>query len=252
MISRCLDSVLRQTLSPNEIIIVDDGSEDDTSAIIQNYNDPRIRYLILEENRGAQAARNYGITMSQGDWIAFLDSDDEWVPQKLEKQIQYLAKVDFDPFTVVHTNAIVIETSTGSQLSFNLAFEGDNIYPDLLCNFGPMFQGMLVSYQALEKIEFLDENVPSFQEWDTAIRLAKHCKFKYLEEPLFIYYIHQADRISNDNQRWIDGYSYIIHKYKNDILHYCGEYIWKQHLKILQNRKESISSISSPGSPVEE
>jgi len=87
----CLDSVLAQTFSPAEIIIIDDCSTDDTVLIVGSYSEPRVRCIVLEKNFGAQAARNRGILEAKGEWIAFHDSDDEWMPDKLERQIQALA-----------------------------------------------------------------------------------------------------------------------------------------------------------------
>lgn len=219
----CLDSVLAQTFKPLEIIVVDDCSTDETVAIVNSYSKLAVRCIVLKKNSGAQAARNCGIREARGDWIAFQDSDDKWLPDKLEKQIQALAVVGFDPWTVVHTNAIWLQVSTGRRLRIELpVVEGDNVYPLLLSRPAPMFQGMLVSRQAIEKTGLLDEQVPSYQEWDTSISLAKHCRFIYLREPLFIYYLH-GETISSNIKRDIEGYQYIIDKYKNEIIQHCGK-----------------------------
>jgi glycosyltransferase involved in cell wall biosynthesis len=218
----CLDSVLAQTFKPLEIIVVDDCSTDETAAEVNSYSNPGVRYIVLGKNSGAQAARNCGIREAKGDWIAFQDSDDEWLPDKLEKQVHALAEVGFDLWTVVHTNAIWLDISTGRRLPIELpVVEGDNVYPLLLNRPAPMFQGMLVSRQAIEKIGLLDEKVPSYQEWDASICLAKYCRFIYLKETLFIYYMH-GETMSNDMKRDIHGYQYIIDKYKNEIIKHCG------------------------------
>lgn len=87
----CLDSVLNQTYSPIEIIVVDDCSTDMTVPVIKSYSDIRIRCIVLDKNSGAQAARNRGIKEAKGEWIAFQDSDDEWSSQnKLEYEIKIL------------------------------------------------------------------------------------------------------------------------------------------------------------------
>jgi glycosyltransferase involved in cell wall biosynthesis len=226
----CLDSILEQTVSPLEVIVVDDCSTDDTVDIVRSYQDPRIRCIVLDKNSGAQVARNRGIKEAKGEWIAFQDSDDEWVPEKLERQVAALSKVNFDPFTVIHTNCYLFYPETGKKDIWNLPeMEGNNLYPLLLSRPGPMFQGMLVSRLALEKIGYLDEKAPSYQEWATSIRLAQICTFIHLKEPLFIYYLHQGETISKNKLKEITGYQYIIDKFHNDILKFCGDRMWEEH-----------------------
>jgi len=88
LIGRAIQSVLNQTYQDFEVIVVDDGSTDNTEEIVKSFNDPRIRYIRHEKNKGAAAARNTGIKAARGKYIAFQDSDDEWLPEKLEKQMK--------------------------------------------------------------------------------------------------------------------------------------------------------------------
>ena len=88
LVGRAIRSVLNQTYQDFEIIVVDDGSTDNTEEVVKSFNDPRIRYIRHEENKGAAAARNTGIKAAKGKFIAFQDSDDEWLPKKLEKQME--------------------------------------------------------------------------------------------------------------------------------------------------------------------
>ncbi|MCK4819314.1 glycosyltransferase family 2 protein, partial [bacterium] len=96
-ITQAIDSVLAQTYTDYEIIVVDDGSTDNTKEVMEPYMD-RIRY-IYQENAGVSAARNTGIKAAKGDWVAFLDSDDEWLPGKLAVQIR---AVERHPQLVAH------------------------------------------------------------------------------------------------------------------------------------------------------
>jgi len=101
-LGRAIDSVLIQSLKPVEIIIVDDGSTDGTQELI-SINYPDITY-IKSENKGVSAARNLGIKHGQSDWLAFLDSDDEWLPNKLEKQSAAISNQK--EYKVVHCDEI--------------------------------------------------------------------------------------------------------------------------------------------------
>ena len=89
-IEETIDSVLAQTYTNWELIIVDDCSTDDTDAVVARYEDPRIRYLKNEKNSGAAVSRNRALREAKGRWIAFLDSDDLWTPDKLQKQIRFM------------------------------------------------------------------------------------------------------------------------------------------------------------------
>ena len=93
-IGRAIESVLDQTYQDFEIIVIDDGSKDNTENIVKSFDDTRITYIRLKDNKGAAVARNTGIGTARGKFIAFQDSDDEWLPQKLAKQMEVFEKVD--------------------------------------------------------------------------------------------------------------------------------------------------------------
>ena len=228
----CLDSVLKQTLSAYEIIIVDDCSTDNTAEILKSYKDSRIRHIVLEKNSGAQAARNRGILEASGEWIAFLDSDDEWILNKLELQMNALQRVLFDEMTVVHTDCWRYEPTTNQRELWRLPeIDGPGLFSRLLSAPGPLFPAILTSRKALDKIGLLDERVPSYQEWDTSIRLAKECRFIHLSEPLFVYHLHEGETISKDSHRDIEGYQYIVDKFSQAIIENCGLEVLEAHLR---------------------
>jgi len=226
-ISYCLDSVLAQTYKNLEIIVVDDCSMDSTVSIVRNHPDPRVRCVVLEKNSGAQAARNRGILEAKSDWIAFQDSDDEWSPDKLEKQVSVLANADYNPWSFLYCNAYRLEKARGiKSIRLCPVVEGENQYSTLLQSPAPLFPTIITSKEALEKIGYLDEQVPSFQEWDTSIRLAKYCRITHLKEPLMVYHAGAGDAISGSATKHVEGLSYIISKYESDIKAFCGEEAW--------------------------
>lgn len=244
MIVPCIESVLAQSYPVNEIIIVDDHSTDDTIKQLNKFKD-NIIILKTEKQSGAQTARNIGIKSAKSEWIAFLDSDDEWLPNKIEKQISALKKFAYDQWTVVHGDCYIKNTNSDKKNHWQLeSINGENVYKQLLSKSGTLFPSILTSKQALEKINYLDENTPSYHEWDTAIRLAKHCRFIHIQEPLFIYNIHK-NTISKNSDTSVEGYQYIINKFKDEINELCGEEVFTNHLIInsvfaLNNNKNKL------------
>jgi len=230
-IKYCLDSVINQTYKNLEIIVVDNGSSDSTADIVKQYSDERIKIIKLDKNSGAQHARNVGIKSATSEWITLLDSDDEWLLDKIEKQLKILEENNWNKHLVIHSDAILKDVVNNTVSDFNIPFvDGDNVYPLLLEHSSPFFQAIFTSKQAFEEIGYLDEDVPSYQEWDTSIRLAKICKFIQMKEATFIYYLHDGETISKSNERDIQGYGYIINKHRKDIIKYCSKEVWSNHL----------------------
>jgi glycosyltransferase involved in cell wall biosynthesis len=230
-IGYCINSILNQTYKNLEIIIVDDLSIDNTNDKVKEINDNRIRYISLTNKVGAQAARNKGIKESKGRWIAFLDSDDEWLPQKLEKQVSILQTNNLNPNIVVHCNCYRYYPKDNRREVWNLSvIEGVEAYKKLLKFPAPLFQAMLVSKIALEQIDFLDERVISFQEWETSIRLSMICEFVHIQEPLFLYYLYDGNTISKNKKNEINGYQYIIEKHREEIIKQVGIKVYRNHL----------------------
>lgn len=229
-IERCLYSVCNQTYKNIEIIVVDDCSNDTSVDLVKNYKDSRIRLIELNKKSGAQEARNKGIQVAEGEFIAFLDSDDFWEPDKLEIQYNILKDNKFDKYLVIHGDCYCFDEVKNKKWKWNLPLTQGNCYLDLLKRPSPMFQAILTSKQALLEIGLLDTNVPSYQEWDTSIRLSKICSFLHIRKPLFTYVLHSGETISKDLKRDITGYSYIVHKFKNEMISHG---LYNMHLKEL-------------------
>ena len=219
-ISEALKSIQEQTFPDWEAIVVDDGSTDDTVAVVEEFcrNDSRIVMLRHKLNRGAQAARNTGIKAARGEWIAFLDSDDQWLPESLELRLNVAIR---ENVPVVHSRANIVHPGKPMQL-YDLPAWSGWIYKDVLSREGPVFQALLVKKEALERIGYLDEAVVAYQEWDTAILLAQYCHFGFEPKPTFIYDYSCQDSISRNSIQAGRGYEYIVHKHIKDILRYLG------------------------------
>lgn len=229
-IVRCVHSVLDQTVSAFEVIVIDDHSMDATADIVESIKDFRVRLIRLERNFGAQAARNCGIREARGKWIAFQDADDEWLPEKLEKQLACLNNVGNDEMTVVHTDVFWSGKAHKGDLPVSLPLvDGDSALEVLLQGPGPLLQGILVSRKALAVIGYLDEAAPAYHEWDTAIRLARVCRFIHLREQL-VHYYRQPGSISSNGRRDLSGYQYVMDKFSDLIRSSGNEHIWEDHL----------------------
>jgi glycosyltransferase involved in cell wall biosynthesis len=233
-IGYCLRSVLEQTYAASEIIIVDDKSTDDTVAIVRQFNDPRIMIIEQPVNQGAQAARNTGIKAAKNLWIALQDSDDEWLPNRLEEGVKALQSVQFAPFTMVHSNCYLFFEATQEKRLWELPLmqgTSQEVLPKILAEPGPMFQGLLTSKKALEAIGLLDEQVPSYQEWDTSIRLAQVCQVIHIRQPLFIHYFHEGDRVSTKKYQTIKGFHFNRLKHKELIIKVLGRQFYDENVR---------------------
>jgi glycosyltransferase involved in cell wall biosynthesis len=229
-VQSAIQSVLDQTYSNLEAVVVDDRSIDNTVQIIEEYarKDPRIRLIVHNERKGAQAARNTGTKAGSGEWIAFLDSDDKWLPDSLNSRLQAAATSGSH---VVHTDCYVVDPeATGVRRMGVRPMEGD-IYRQLLRKFRPVFPALLVSREALASIGYLDETIVSCQEWDTAIRLAKHYEFSFVPQATSICDCGHPDTVSKDSFRTALGYEQVFTKHRRSILHYLGPKTLASHYR---------------------
>jgi glycosyltransferase involved in cell wall biosynthesis len=201
ILHKAIDSIFNQTYKNVEVIIVDDGSTDDTQKMLMGYGD-RIR-VIYQQNAGPSAARNKGIEASQGEIIAFLDSDDVWLPTKLERQVSLLQRA---PASVpcCLCNGV---TTTDAGEKWN-AFEMGLFYPDCdegLClnitdvlstRFVLFCQLVAIRRSALEKVGYFDPDMRFMEDYDLALRLSAEGPWGFIREPLAYMTICPADSLS--------------------------------------------------------
>jgi glycosyltransferase involved in cell wall biosynthesis len=231
VIREALESVLNQTYQNWEAVIVNDGSTDDTSEIVKACMrlDSRLNLIEHDRQRGAQAARNTALRIARGKWIAFLDSDDRWLPHSLEARLQLATKNNLH---VVHSECWVLSPEGTGPQRFGLPRMEKQVYKELLRRPGPMFQGLLVSEEAFNHTGLLDESIVSYQEWDTAIRLAKHYVFGFVPEPTFLYDCRHVDTISKDLRRAAEGYEQVFTKHIWPILRFLGTNALAAHYRM--------------------
>jgi len=188
-IAEAIDSVLAQTLPPLEVIVVDDGSTDDTAAVLARYGG-RIRVL-RQQNAGVAAARNAGIAAARGDYLAVLDSDDAWFPRKLELQMaRFAAQPELG---LVHCGAEMIDAGGRTLSTTTNGMEGRVAEAMLRMDrevIMPQGSSIVVPKRVTEEIGGYDERLPPSEDWDFCYRIAARYEIGYVREVLVRYRLH--------------------------------------------------------------
>ncbi len=182
-IKEAIKSVLSQSFSDLEVIVVDDGSTDGTKNVISTFNDSRISY-IFQNNGGLSSARNNGLINSSGEYIGFLDADDLWMPEKLELQLSIFKKKQ--NVGLVYTGYEVIDYSGTCIATRNVhKIEGDLISQLILGNIvSGSATTSLVRRKCYETVGLFDSTLKSCEDWDMWLRIALIAEFDYIDQPL--------------------------------------------------------------------
>jgi len=210
LIEATIDSVRQQTYPHLEIIIVDDASKDNTEEVVKAIADPRIRYICNETNQKASITRNNGVQSAKGDYIAFLDSDDVWFPNKIELQVEAIQNHPEPERVVCYTQVennngetIVIMPKRGIQ-------ETESVADYLFVYRGLMQTGTLMIPRALALETPFKPGIVPYEDMDLCMKLgAKRSVFIFIEKPLIIWNNEKrSDRVTNSEDyllplRWI-------------------------------------------------
>ena len=192
LVLEAVDSVLKQTFRDFELIVVDDGSSDGTAEALNLYKD-RFVYR-LQDNRGVSAARNQGIRMARGQWIAFLDSDDLWLPEKLETQIHFFSQ---NPEALIcQTEEIWIRNGRRlNPLKKHQKFSGDIFGPSLrLCLVSP--SAVMIKKDLFERVGYFDEALTACEDYDLWLRISAQFPIFLIDQPLVVKRGGHPDQLS--------------------------------------------------------
>ncbi len=193
-LGRAIASVLRQSWQDFELLIVDDGSTDGTfEALLEPIVDPRVR-TFRTANRGVSAARNFAVQMSQGEWIGFLDSDDEWLPEKLEIQMRALAQ--HSDLRWIHSEEIWIRNGKRVNPKVKHQKKGGDIFSDALrlCCVSP--SAVLLQKSILAEVGPFREDFPVCEDYDLWLKISAKYPVGYTEQALIKKYGGHEDQLS--------------------------------------------------------
>ena len=215
LVGRAIESVLHQTYQNLECIVVDDASIVSAEAVCRKYSVEFI-YIPKAESKGGNHARNVGIKAAKGEYIAFLDDDDYWLPTKIEKQVALIIEKQC---ALVYSNAKaeIVQGNNVTYMEYSLDYtkRGDmheKIFMSICC----LNITILVEKQKLFEVGLFDEDVRFWQEYELTMRLAQVSLFYFVDEILAVYRVNVKDtgRLTNKYYEWRKAVDYIYDKHK--------------------------------------
>ncbi len=200
VIERAIDSVCAQTFQDMEIIVVDDGSTDNTVDIVRSISDERIRCIAFKANRGSGAARNEGLKAATGKYIAFLDSDDEWLPEKVEKQVTLMESLSED-WGICQAGAYCIKDGVRTSTYVPPSPDGKNALR--LYAFGKLrcpTPNVMLRANVIDEVGLFDESLRRGQDTELFLRVFRNFKMAVVPEALTIIHCDTIKRLSHHEE----------------------------------------------------
>lgn len=215
---RAVNSVLQQSYSELEILIIDDGSTDSTEEIVRTIEDYRVRYIPLGKNQGVANARNFGVANAEGEWIAFQDSDDSWHKDKLEKQMDYAKK--HPEYAMIYT-LYQANLSDGRQIispakPWPPVMEG-NMFNTLLERNVIGAPTMCVKRECFLRSGGFDTTYKSLEDWEYALRFSRDYRIGFIPEALMDVYMLQ-DGISSHAGNYFESRCRMLAAFKEEMI----------------------------------
>jgi glycosyltransferase involved in cell wall biosynthesis len=242
LIRKSIQSVLDQSYNNIEIIVVDDCSSDNTAEVVNAIHAPHIRYLRHDANKGASAARNTGIKNAKGNYIAFQDSDDLWLPGKLERQMHLIEYAPSD-VGIVYSCFKRITQGKEELIPYSWVNKRDgDIHDELLKGSFIGLPTILVRKQCFEILGGFDEALPRLQDWELVLRFSKHYRFLYIDDPLLVA-SSTPNSISENKTSRVVALKHILDKHRES---------FKKHPLILANYYYSIAEFLCTSKQIEE
>ena len=221
-IRNAVESVLAQSFSDIEVIVVDDGSTDDTLKVVDAIEDPRLRILKLESNMGASEARNRGIEAARAPWVAFQDSDDLWRPAKLARQMALLEAPGTD-YVAAYCGMDIMEADGKMRYIPNPALQNraGDILPDLVFYSFVSTQTLVVRRDVLAWLGGFDQDLRALEDWELMLRIADGNSIGLVDAALVEQHFSE-NSITNDSVRRVHALARIVEKHGAVLDRYPG------------------------------
>jgi glycosyltransferase involved in cell wall biosynthesis len=232
LIARSIQSVLNQSYPDFELLVIDDGSTDNTARVAAGFNDPRINYVRLPKNSGAAAALNVGIRMSKGKFLSFQGSDDEWLSDKLARHMAIFERSS-DKLGVVYSDMLrILKDGSVRYHTSPTIVSGRLINPTT--RFYEVFmlgsQSVVIRRDCLDATGYFNEELPALEDLELFIRLSKRFEFHRIPEPLVRYY--ESDGLSKNRYATLRARNLLVKLCYKELLRCAPLFLLKEWLRI--------------------
>ena len=232
LVGRAIRAALAQTFEDIEVLVVDDGSTDGTPDVLAGFDDPRVRRVRHQRNHGISRTRNTAIRLARGQWMAFLDDDNEWAPDYLERQLA-LAATRPDA-AVVYCRACVRDARSGAETARPATLWQGKVFGPLLRGWIPLMSGTLIRMSALTAVGGFDERLRATEDRDLWMRLAPSTDFAGMTDVLLIRNVGHGVQLSRDPQLAAGDVAILGQKWRTAITNSCGRRAYRRwHLQLV-------------------
>ena len=235
LLERAILSVLSQTYPLKKLVVVDDSPSDyhlrgEVEKMVGKYADRNTVYIQHPKNMGACVARNTGAAVCECDYIAFLDDDDEWLPEKIEKQVAKFS----EGVALVYCGQKTVYDGTDKSVVNDKVYRSGRVYDELIKrNFIGSTSFPLIRKSVFDSVGGFDPLMQSSQDYDLWLRITKENEVDYVEEPLVIYHIHDGEQITKNPAKRIAGLSRIIEKNMDHLAKHKAV-LWQRYTVIIK------------------